>query len=635
MTATATANYHGNDKMKTAKAFLETATPHRVPLWGTILSRKGRGNNDHGKIPGCHSAWSVAKRSGSAESLYAVFLFVVVVIGRSPMPPEGGRPLTASPFGSRPLPQEARERHDHGKIPVGAHPSAPFYKRGMASRSGKARLLFIKGGLPILYTGTMKDLMESLSYLPIKSVGMILKAYEYASWAHSYQVRVSGAPYLTHLVAAAQNLAELRADAASIAAALLHDVLEDTLVVEAELEEEFGKEIVNLVKGVTKLNKYSFDDTITEQAENWKKMLLAIVQDPRVILIKIADRLHNMRTINYLSEAKQKKIANETLTLYAPFAHRLGIYKWRNELEDLSFAILYPQEFNDIKTQLAARVQSNTDELAKVEDQIKKLIDPKIPFRIFSRPKNLYGIYKKMERQKKPFSEIEDIFGLRLITDSVENCYTLLGIINSNFESTKDSFTDYINVPKNNMYQSLHITIISQNKIVIETQIRTEDMHQRAEYGIAAHWLYKAQSAGAQIKSVQGESSEHGLDWLKQFLQGQAETKDSQEFIESLKTECNFSQIFVFTPKNKVIKLPAGSTTLDFAYAIHSDIGESFMGAKVNGKMKNINTVLKTGDVCEILTRKNIKPSADWIKYVHSPQSIKKIKRYLQDNKIK
>ena len=482
----------------------------------------------------------------------------------------------------------------------------------------------------------MRNLLENLSYLSSADVAIVEKAYEYASWAHSYQVRVSGAPYMTHLIAAAQNLAELKIDAPTIAAALLHDILEDTLVVEKELEEEFGAEIVSLVKGVTKLNKYQFDDSITEQAENWKKMLLAVVRDARVILIKIADRLHNMRTINFLPPEKQKEIANETLTLYAPFAHRLGIYKWRNELEDLAFAILYPEQFNEIKTQLKARAESNTENLSEVENQIKeKLLPTGAPFRIFSRPKNLYGIYKKMERQKKPFDEIEDIFGLRVLTDTVENCYVMLGIINSNFTLLDGSFTDYITNPKANMYQSLHLTIVSDKKAVIETQIRTEEMHQRAEYGIAAHWRYKIQAAGGETKNdVKSGDAEGNLDWLKHFLQGQSETRDSNEFINSLKTECDFSHIFVFTPKNKVIRLPLGASALDFAYAIHTDIGNTCMGAKVNGKMTSINAKLKTGDVCEILTRKNVRPTTNWLKHAVSDQARTRIKKYLKEKGI-
>jgi len=483
----------------------------------------------------------------------------------------------------------------------------------------------------------MENLKNLLTYLPPEDMALIEKAYFYASCAHSYQIRASGDPYLTHLESVSANLAELKIDGATIAAALLHDILEDTLVTEQEITKEFGEEVVNLVKGVTKLNKYQFDDNITAQAENWRKMLLAVVKDIRVIIIKLADRLHNMRTLRYLSPDKQKRIANESLTLYAPFAHRLGIYKWKNELEDIAFETLQPAEYNMIKMQWEKRAESNTENLKDVENLIKEKLAPSgIPFRISARPKNLYGIYKKMERQSKPFSQIEDLFGLRVITDTIEHCYSILSIINSSFKLVEGSFTDYINVPKANMYQSLHLTVISDKNVMVETQIRTEEMHQRAEYGVAAHWRYKRN-----VESCEGHApkednknalAEDRLDWLKQFLEWQRETTDSSEFLNSLKTECNFEQVFVFTPKKKVIKLPLGATTLDFAYAVHSDIGDTFMGAKVNGKMATIDTKLKTGDVCEILVRKNIKPSQNWLQFAITAQARARIRKFLREH---
>ena len=483
----------------------------------------------------------------------------------------------------------------------------------------------------------MENFENQLSYLGKDDLEVIKKAYFYASCAHSYQIRASGEPYITHLVSVASNLAELKIDKATLAAALLHDILEDTLVTEQELVKEFDEEIVSLVKGVTKINKYQFDDNITAQVENWRKMLLAVVKDIRVIIIKLADRLHNMRTLKYLPPDKQKSIASESLTLYAPFAHRLGIYKWKSELEDLAFEILYPLQYKQIKTQWDKRAESNTQNLTVIENLLKEKINPSgIPFRIKARPKNLYGIYKKMERQKKPFSAIEDLFGLRVITDTVEHCYAILSVINTEFKLVEGSFTDYINVPKQNMYQSLHLTIISQDNVIVETQIRTEEMHQRAEYGVAAHWRYKRKVEGNTEdtkEDVKNSTAEDRLDWLKQFLEWQRETTDSSEFLDSLKTECNFEQIFVFTPRKKVIKLPLGATALDFAYAVHSDIGDTFMGAKVNGKMATIDTKLKTGDVCEILVRKNIKPSVHWLEYAITPQARSRIRRYLRENK--
>lgn len=484
-----------------------------------------------------------------------------------------------------------------------------------------------------------KDLLQSLTYLNKKDMALIEKAYEYASYAHSYQIRASGEPYLVHCVSVAKNLAELKIDMATIAAALLHDILEDTLVTEHELIKEFGEEVVSLVKGVTKLNKYQFQDNITEQAENWRKMLLAVVKDIRVIIIKLADRLHNMRTIKFLTPDKQQSISQESITLYAPFAHRFGIYKWKSELEDWAFEVLHPAQYNLIKTQWQKRAESNTENLKEVEDMLKeKIQETKIPFRISARPKNLYGIYKKMERQNKPFSAIEDLFGLRIITDTVENCYAILSIINSNFKLVDGSFTDYINVPKTNMYQSLHMTIVSERGVIVETQVRTEEMHQRAEYGIAAHWRYKkkVEGSGKNVKEDNKNAlTEDRMDWLKKFLEWQRETTDSGEFLTSLKTECDFEQIFVFTPKKKVIKLPYGASALDFAYAVHSDIGDTCMGAKVNNKMVPIDTKLKTGDVCEILVRKNIKPSKNWLEFAITAQARSRIRRYLREHENK
>ena len=336
----------------------------------------------------------------------------------------------------------------------------------------------------------LKNLVKE--YLPNANLALIEKAYNFASNAHYCQTRASGEPYINHCFNTAKILTELKLDEATICAALLHDVLEDTLVVREELKEEFGEEITTLVEGVTKINSYKFNDNITEQAENWRKMLLAVVKDTRVIIIKLADRLHNMRTIKYLPPDKQKEISLETLTLYTPFAHRLGIYKWKSELEDLIFEVLQPTKYHEIKSKWEARSESNLKNLEVVEKQIQEKIDPlNIEYRILARPKNLYGIYRKMQRQEKPFSAIQDLFGMRVITDTKEHCYAILSVVQSEFNIVENSFTDYIAVPKANMYQSLHITINSDQNVIVEIQIRTEEMHRRAEYGIAAHRRYK------------------------------------------------------------------------------------------------------------------------------------------------
>lgn len=470
-------------------------------------------------------------------------------------------------------------------------------------------------------------------YLPNEDLSLLEKAFDYASNAHYCQTRASGEPYIVHCFNTAKILTELKLDIPTLCAALLHDILEDTLVVREELKEEFGEEITTLVEGVTKINSYKFNDNITEQAENWRKMLLAVVKDTRVIIIKLADRLHNMRTIKYLSPDKQKEISLETLSLYTPFAHRLGIYKWKNELEDLIFEVLYPNKYNEIKAKWQAKVGSNVSNLESVKTKILETLKPlNITFRITSRPKNLYGIYRKMQRQEKPFSAIQDLFGMRVITDTKEHCYEILSEIQSNFKVVENSFTDYIAVPKANMYQSLHITI-NDNDMIVEIQIRTEEMHRRAEYGIAAHWRYKESfnKTSSSKKQHDIEMEEH-LEFIKHILESQKDVNDSNEFLTAIKTECNFDQIYVSTPKGDPIKLPEGATALDFAYAVHSDIGDRCMGVKVNGKMVPLDYKLKSGQICEVLVRKNIKPSKNWLSIVITAQARSRIRKYLREH---
>jgi len=468
-------------------------------------------------------------------------------------------------------------------------------------------------------------------YMPNADLELLEKAYNFASSAHYCQVRATGEPYFNHCCNVAKILTELKLDIPTLCAALLHDILEDTLVVSEELKQEFGEEITALVEGVTKISSYKFNDKLTAQAENWRKMLFAIVKDARVIIIKLADRLHNMRTLKSLSPDKQKKIALETLTLYTPFAHRLGIYNWKNELEDLTFEILEPDKYNEIKSKWKARSVKNIEYLNFLEKEItKKLESAKIPFRLSSRPKNLYGIYRKMQRQQKPFSAIQDLFGMRIITDTQEHCYQILSIVQTDFKIVENSFTDYITVPKANLYQSLHITVASESDVVVEIQIRTEEMHKKAEYGIAAHWRYKDQFNKTTDHSKDIDLEKH-LEFIKHIL----ETKGSEEFLSDLKTECNFEQIYVSTPKGKIIRLPDGATALDFAYAVHTDIGNTCMGVKVNGKMVPLNYKLISGQTCEALVRKNIKPSEHWLTFVVTYQAKYRIKKFLKENRNK
>ena len=473
-------------------------------------------------------------------------------------------------------------------------------------------------------------------YLPDANFKLIDKAYNYALSAHYCQRRASGEPYINHCISTAKILTELKLDEATICAALLHDVLEDTLVIREELKEEFTEEITTLVEGVTKINSYKFNDNITEQAENWRKMLFAVVKDIRVIIIKLADRLHNMRTIKYLPPDKQKEISIETLTLYTPFAHRLGIYKWKSELEDLIFEVLEPSKYHEIKSKWQARAESNIKNLEIVEQQIKEKIEPlSIQYRILARPKNLYGIYKKMQRQEKPFSAIQDLFGMRIITDTKEHCYTILSIVQSEFNILEGSFTDYIAVPKTNMYQSLHITINSNQNVIVEIQIRTEEMHKRAEYGIAAHWRYKEafnKNGVVNLKHTDINMEQH-LEFIKHILESQKDVNDSNEFLTAIKTECNFDQVYVTTPKGLAIKLPEGATALDFAYAVHSDIGDKCMGVKVDGKLVSLDYKLKTGQQCEAIVRNNIHPKEHWLSIAITAQAKNKIRKYLREHK--
>ena len=477
-----------------------------------------------------------------------------------------------------------------------------------------------------------KLLIPLKTYLTEADIAQIQKAYEFSQTAHQNQFRDSGDAFFTHCVAVAQLLTDLKLDAETIVAALLHDVLEDTKTSHDVIAKEFGKDVLLIVEGVTKIDSYHFPDPVKAQAENWRKMLFAITKDIRVIMVKLADRLHNMRTINYLSEEKQLLIADESINLYAPFAHRLGIHKWKNELEDLSFAVLQPAKYAQIKELMILRKEADIKNLELWRNEILQKISPsQIPFTLTARPKNIYGIYEKMNRQSKNFDDIKDLIGLRLITDTVANCYGLLGLVQAHFKPVTGSFNDYIANPKGNMYQSLHISVQGPNDSEAELQIRTEEMHNRDEYGIAAHWRYKEKSKdGALLDSVYIEEK---LDWLKQIMEWQLELKDPHEFMSTLKLECTFEQVFVFSPKGMVVKLPMGATPLDFAYGVHSEIGDHCYGVKVGLKLVPLSYKLKSGDICEILTRKNNTPSPGWLDLAVTARAKSKIRKYLRENK--
>ena len=451
---------------------------------------------------------------------------------------------------------------------------------------------------------------------------LIMKAYDYAYSKHKDQVRQSGEAYIIHPVHVAYILADIGLDDSTICAALLHDVVEDTDATDNDIKKEFGEEISEMVDGVTKLGKINYTSKEEQQVENYRKMFLAMGKDIRVILIKLADRLHNMRTLKYLNREKQIRIATETMSLYAPLANRLGIYSLKWELEDLSFKYLYPEDYRE----LVEGIDKKREERLKFIDQIMEEIrvqlkKQKIDAEITGRAKHLYSIYRKMQRDNKTLDQIYDLFALRIIVNSVKDCYAALGVVHELYNPMPGRFKDYISVPKPNMYQSLHTTLIGPKGTPFEVQIRTWDMHRVAEFGIAAHWAYKEASfMGGRKANVQ--VSEDKLSWLRETLEWQKDIEDPQEFLNTLKTELFEDEVYVFTPKGKIQVLPRGSTPIDFAYSIHEEIGNRMTGCKINSKMMPIVTKLENGDIVEILTSDKAKgPSRDWLNIVKSTQA--------------
>lgn len=459
---------------------------------------------------------------------------------------------------------------------------------------------------------------------------LIMKAYNLANEKHKEQKRGSGEPYIIHPLNVAYILADIGLDDSTICAALLHDVVEDTDVTDADLRKEFSDEIADMVAGVTKLSKIQFATVEEQQVEDYRKMFLAMGKDIRVILIKLADRLHNMRTLKYLKRERQIANARETRDLYAPLANRLGIYSLKWELEDLSFKYLEPEEYHELVEGINKKREERTKFIDKIMDDIRvALKKQKIDAEVTGRAKHLYSIYRKMKRDNKTLDQIYDLFALRILVNSVKDCYAALGVVHELYSPMPGRFKDYIAVPKPNMYQSIHTTLLGEKGTPFEVQIRTWEMHRIAEFGIAAHWAYKEASYFGRKQSVKVE--EDKLAWLRETLEWQKELQDPQEFLNTLKTELFEDEVYVFTPKGAIKVLPRGATPIDFAYNIHAEIGNKMTGCKINSKMMPIITQLNSGDIVEIITSENSKgPSRDWLKFVKSSGAKNKIKSWFK-----
>ena len=471
-----------------------------------------------------------------------------------------------------------------------------------------------------------KHLIDTIhSYLPKAKCDDVTKAYQLAEEAHKDQRRVSGEPYILHPLAVAQILADMKIDTTTITASLLHDVVEDTSYTLDDLKKMFGKEVAFLVDGVTKLSRLNYRTKEDQQLNSMRKMFLAMAKDVRVVVIKLADRLHNMRTLRYMRSDKQKRIAQETLEIFAPLAHRLGIFNIKWELEDLSFRYLEPDKYYDLVDQMKQKRHVREEIVNEAIDVLKKALDEAhIHCEINGRPKHFYSIYKKMKKDNRDLSQVYDLFAIRVIVDDVKDCYGVLGIVHSLWKPLPYRFKDYIAMPKPNNYQSLHTTVIGTRGQPVEIQIRTWEMHRIAEYGVAAHWRYKEGN-----QTANKDAFDEKMGWLRNLLEWQ-DTSNPKEFVNALKLDAFSDEVFVFSPRGDVIDLPQGAIPIDFAYRIHTDVGHRCVGAKINGKIVPLDYKLKNGDIVEIITSKVGKPSLDWLNIVGSSESRSKIRSWFK-----
>jgi guanosine-3',5'-bis(diphosphate) 3'-pyrophosphohydrolase len=474
-------------------------------------------------------------------------------------------------------------------------------------------------------TVRLEDIVDALqSNYPGADVDLVRRAYIFSAKAHQGQTRMSGEPYMVHPIEVAKILADLRLDAETVAAAILHDTIEDTSSKLEEIRELFGDEVGKLVDGMTKLARIELQSREEREAQNFRKMIVAMANDIRVILIKLADRLHNMRTLAFLPPEKQKKVAQETMDIYAPLANRLGMQKIKIELEDISFMYLHPDEYHDVARRVAHKKVERQAYIEELIEVVKRqLAEHGYKGEVKGRPKHLFGIWQKMQKQGISFDDVYDLIAVRIITDTKVNCYAILGLIHSLWTPVPGRFKDFIGVPKSNLYQSLHTTVVGPKGERVEFQIRTEEMHRIAEEGIAAHWRYKERSAVSQREEQQ-------FAWLRQLVEWQQDVTDAKEFMESVKGDLFPDVVYVFTPKGDVRELPQGATPVDFAYAVHTDIGQQCVGAKINGRIVPLKYVLRNGDRIEVITQVGHTPSRDWLKFVKTSKARTRIKSWLK-----